>query len=299
MSKPWLLIDTNYMARRAMHSTGHLQFGDVKTGLVYGVLQSVRDIGEKFGTSKFIWCFDYGKNKRLEVLPTYKSSRKKKRELNRKERRAEASYQEQLRQLHKKYLSKIGFKNIFAEDGYEADDMIAVLLKTVLKKEEAVIISSDHDLYQLVTKRHVQYNPNSGEVMHRKLFKKRYSLKPSQWARVKALAGCSSDDVPGVKGVGENTAISYINGTLPEHYKVYQRLENEGVDVELENMGLVSLPFGELRGRKAADFVLQEDDLTWKRWSKFCKKYGMASILDHPPIPLERKQNRGRKRQSV
>lgn len=95
--------------------------------------------------------------------------------------------------------------------GFEADDLIATLV-TRFKKEECdcVIVSADKDLMQLVGPGVVMYDSMKEKIFTPKEVEERFGVRPEQVVDVLALAGDASDNIPGVKGVGEKTAAKLI-----------------------------------------------------------------------------------------
>lgn len=69
-----LLLDVNYLCHRAYHTTGHLEFEGIVTGVLYGVLRDIRTLQENL-QGEPVFCFDKGPSKRKLTLPTYKGSR--------------------------------------------------------------------------------------------------------------------------------------------------------------------------------------------------------------------------------
>ena len=104
-----------------------------------------------------------------------------------------------------------------------------------------------------------------------------YGIRPNNWNAVKAIAGCSSDNIPGVKGIGEKTAIKFINGALKQTSKAYIAI-NEHIGLRLKNNQLVTLPFA---GCKSP--ALMKDEVTRDSWNAFAKKFGMESLLGGYP----------------
>lgn len=113
-------------------------------------------------------------------------------------------------------LDALGFVTVAVEE-YEADDIVGTLAR---EGEEAnldvIILSGDRDLFQLIGPRTcVQFlsssksGPQSQQITEEKLLE-RYGITPGQWVDVKALMGDSSDNIPGIKGVGEKTALKLI-----------------------------------------------------------------------------------------
>ena len=95
---------------------------------------------------------------------------------------------------------------------YEADDLIATYTKKIIQEGAKVtIISSDKDLMQLVSDKVRLYDPMKSKVLGEKEVLEKFGVKPSQVIDVQSLAGDSSDNVPGVPGIGIKTASELIN----------------------------------------------------------------------------------------
>ena len=95
---------------------------------------------------------------------------------------------------------------------YEADDLIATYAKQIIESgAKATIISSDKDLMQLVSSKIRLYDPMKSKVLGEKEVVEKFGVKPNQVIDVQSLAGDSSDNVPGVPGIGIKTASELIN----------------------------------------------------------------------------------------
>ena len=95
---------------------------------------------------------------------------------------------------------------------YEADDLIATYAKKITKSGGKVtVISSDKDLMQLVSDNVRLYDPMKSKVLGEKEVIEKFGVKPNQVIDVQALAGDSSDNIPGVPGIGIKTASELIN----------------------------------------------------------------------------------------
>ena len=95
---------------------------------------------------------------------------------------------------------------------YEADDLIATYAKQITEAGAKVtIISSDKDLMQLVSKKVRLYDPMKSKVIGEKEVFEKFGVKPNQVIDVQSLAGDSSDNIPGVPGIGVKTAAELIN----------------------------------------------------------------------------------------
>ena len=95
---------------------------------------------------------------------------------------------------------------------YEADDLIATYAKQITEaKAKVTIISSDKDLMQLVSDKVRLYDPMKNKVIGKKEVFEKFGVKPDQVIDVQSLAGDSSDNIPGVPGIGPKTAAELIN----------------------------------------------------------------------------------------
>jgi len=260
---------------------GGLNYEGSPSGIIYGFLKSITAFQELFDTPHIIFCWDSQTNKRELVFPGYKQKRKDRvKEWTEEERVFEDEFRLQMKKLQINYLPRIGYKNIFCQEGYESDDIIASICeKNIGIKDTAIIISSDQDLYQCIRFNIFCYNPQKNERMTLQRFKKKYGILPDQWHLVKAIAGCSTDEVPGVEQVGEKRAIQYILNTIKKTTKAYQNIiSKEGNKIIERNYKLVTLP---LRGIN--QFSLQNDRISKEGWREVVEELGMKSLRNKTP----------------
>jgi len=273
MKRRYLILDCNYLAHRAKHVFGELSDKGSATGVVYGFLKDILILRERFDTNRFVFCWDYGKNIRLKSYPPYKQNRRVE-VLEDDEQEFEDAFHLQVDQLREIYLYTIGYRNVFFQKGYESDDVIAMVCKTLVPYlEEGIIVTADQDLFQLIRRNIDWYNPRSKELMTRVKFKKTFGIPPRKWAKVKAIAGCTSDNVKGIAGVGEITALKYLCKELKKTTKAYKNIKAGWKTVVLRNRPLVELPY---KGTKPTRLV--EDKVTQKGWDKVTKALGMRGI---------------------
>ena len=221
-------------------------------GVSFGFLSSVLVLGERFKTNKFVFCWDGGSGKRKGVFKDYKLSRAAKTEEETKQR---AELYAQFRALQHEVLPSLGFQNQIHQFNLEADDVIAQAIKDH-QSQQFGIVSSDKDLLQLLRFKNCkfQHQPSSGKEVTAFSFLKEYRIPAREWAMVKAIAGCPTDGVPGIKGVGEKTAIKYILDELPDCQKRWAI--SESLELIQRNYRLVALPF---KGTKQTQ--IKEDSL--------------------------------------
>lgn len=281
MSRKYLLLDCNYLCHRAKWSTGGLTYDGDATGVIYGFLKSLSGFQDLFNTSNFVFCWDSKTSKRKEIYPEYKAQREKK-EYTDEEIEFDRAFRKQMKKLRTTYLPMIGFRNVFVQKGYESDDIIASICCQENKSidNEFVIISSDKDLYQCISPSVSFYNPQTSKILTFQGFKKKYGIESYEWGNVKSLAGCTTDNVKGIEGIGEIRAIQFLNGNLNPKSKAMQNIKNPDSDeILFRNQKLVILPF-----EGTQQFKLRRDNLSEQGWRQVTKMLGMKSIRDRMPF---------------
>lgn len=272
-----LLIDGDNVAARMFFALPVIHKNSDPSGprveVIFGFLRETLKLLDQFAPCRLVFLFDSDKSKRREILPYYKDTRAPAKN-NSIDTPRDYRQLERQKDTLRHMLKELGFANVFCEDGYEADDLIASLAQTC--EGERVIVSSDHDLWQCLRDGEVlQYDFGRCRMHTAKSFRLEWGVTPRQWARVKAIAGCASDGVPGVKGVGEVTAAKYLKNELGSRCKAATAIA-EGKDIIHRNYKLVRLPFdGTPQPR------LRDDDLVWSRWPRVLKSYGVDG-LRHP-----------------
>lgn len=274
MNQSWLLIDVPNLAFRAFATTGGLWHGGDPTGTTYGFLRQLKLLSSRFQSERFIFCFDSVQSKRKELCPTYKAARRKSSE----EEAQLRPYREEVYRLRTDILPSLGYSNVLLAEGYEADDVIASLVKYNLGDDGAVIVSSDHDLYQLlrlVPQPVVQYLPHKKDLYGAADLRRDYGIAPERWPEVLALAGCPGDGVVGMKGVGPLTAARFFARQLPETGRKNIEIMQAYTTYVHTNLPLVSLPFAGCPG-----FPLHPDVCTAARRRAVLKRLGFDSLLE-------------------
>ena len=284
MNKTYLILDVKYLCYRIRWGMRNdLSYMGAPTTIIYGFLKDLIGLQDKFRTRNLLFCFDSKTSRRKKLYPKYKANRHSK-ELTDEEFEFEMGFQYQVVQLRKKYLPEIGYKNVFQVKGLEADDImasLALLFREPYCRDRAVLVTADQDLYQCIASHVTFYSPNTRKELTLQGFTQKYGIRTDQWARVKAIAGCSTDNVAGVKGVGEKTAIKYITGELGAKTKAHYHITNNlGKETIKENKTLVKLPF-----KGTPKFKIEKDELSVKGWKSVCKQVGFKSIVDVNPFP--------------
>lgn len=245
--KSTLIIDSNALAYTAFYTVGELSLDEVKTGVVFGFLRNVLSLARRFDTNDIIFCWDSQKSRRRIIYPEYKKKRHKDKDPLEIKKLKEAF--KQFNVLRSDILPRLGFNNVFRFTGYESDDIIAIICKEYPELTH-VIATTDSDLYQLMENRGESstliFNLKTKKNYYPEMFEKDYKITCDKWAEVKAIAGCSTDEVKGIEGVGEKTAIKYLNGELNKG-KILSRIL-DGEDIIERNRKLVKLPFNDGKG---------------------------------------------------
>lgn len=265
-----VVVDSNFICYRAMIAMKGLSWQEHATGVVFGFLREIQQLSDRFPSARFAFAWDSKKSFRRDVYPEYKR-KPKAGEIDPEMEDLFRSGKPQFDEIRLKILYRLGFKNNFVEVGLEADDIIAWLVKDYAwEMEQVYIVSADEDLFQLLHKNVTIYNPRAKTYFNKEDFEKDYGIHPDYWPWVKAIAGCTSDNVKGIVGVGEKTAIKYLKGELKPGKKWDDIKE---FDTSF-NMSLVKLPHD-----RAYPNTLVDDELNFNEWEPLCLDYGFNSLL--------------------
>jgi len=128
-------------------------------------------------------------------------------------------------------------------DGHEADDLIgAYARKSESESKRVFILSSDHDMWQLISEKVVVIKPDSDALLDLAWVNKRYQLSPKQLPDVWALTGDATDNIVGLKGIGESTASKWIQrwGSIEALYASdFDKISESKKKLVLENREMV------------------------------------------------------------
>lgn len=268
-----LIIDSDYVGHRVKYGCRGLKFsqGDEEfaTGVIYAFLKAILEYSNMFQTNRIIFVWDSRKSRRRLRYPWYKNRTDI---LTEEEKELNKIARDQFKALRTEILPAIGFRNNFMRTGFEGDDLIA---KIVMSYDlEFEMITSDEDLFMMISPTCAHYSPGKKERMDDKAFRDKYNIDPGAWRYVKALAGCNSDTVPGIFKVGEITAIKYLNKKLKPHLQTYKDITSpEGEEIFMRNMWLVSLPLED-----TPEIELQDDQFSMKGFKQITRKYGLHSF---------------------
>ena len=201
-----VLVDGNNLLFRSYYATAYSgNFMNNSKGFptngLYGLVNMLNKIIKEENPKYMLVAFDKGKTFRHEKYKEYKEGRIK--------------MPEDLGKqfvVAKELLPKMGIK-CFEIDNYEADDIIGSYAKIISDtNNEGLIVSSDKDLLQLIDKNNTVKLLKSKDyiMMTEDEFKKEYGIAPIKMIDLKGLMGDPSDNIPGVKGIGEKTALKLL-----------------------------------------------------------------------------------------
>lgn len=273
-----ILIDSNSICHMAKHSLDSLSWEEKKVGVIFGFLRQLLSLSKTCGENQFVFVWDASSStKRMDIFPDYKKARRKEKTID--EKQLDDITYSQFTEVRKYVLPKLGFKNNFKVDGFEADDLIA---KICLKypKKQITIISTDEDLYQLLSDNVSLYSIRKKQFYTKEHLWKEYKITPDKWGEVKAIAGCSTDGVPGIPNVGEITACKYITKKLSPKLKSYRAIKDSSHIIE-RNKKLVVLPF-----EGTPDIQIDPDGpLQLSCFINICQQYGFYSLMNEKSLP--------------
>jgi DNA polymerase-1 len=273
-----MLIDCDFMCHRAYYSTGMLQHNGRPTGVIYGFMVALADLIDRFAPATIGFCFDYGLPKRVSLFPAYKANRRATGESRtREEIEQRKRFDQQRDELRHRMINSLGFQNVFYQRHYEADDLIAKLA-IELSAHRVVIVSADSDLWQLLRPGLRIFNPINKRVATKKWFIKAYGIDPDHWALVKAIAGCTSDNIPGVRGIGTASAIAYLNGAL-RHTGRLELIESAIKNGEIEQyLALTRLPMKGVESMR-----IRKERFDPQAWIDLATTIGSPVLKKHLP----------------
>lgn len=279
-----ILIDGNSLLFKAFYATSYtgnymVNRNGIPTNGVYGFARMVEKIIST-NPKYVIVAFDYGKKTfRNELLDTYKATRKE-------------TPQELVPQfaLAREYLTA---HNItwYEIEGYEGDDIIGTLVDFGEKNNLKVsVYTGDKDANQLISPQTTIYRTVKGvtelDIYNEQTLLDKYGLKPNQFRDFLGLMGDSSDNIPGIKGVGEKTALKLLHqyGTiegLQEHQDEIKGKMGEKIRAGMED-ALMSKKVATILRDIPIDVDLEKatyQGYDYETLKSFYEKYDMNSLI--------------------
>lgn len=250
-----LILDGNSLMNRAFYAIPALNNAEgLNTNAIYGFLNMLFKMREELKPDYIVTTFD-------KKAPTFRHKEYKDYKAGRKKMPPELAEQFP---VVKELLEKLAV-NIFEIEGFEADDLIGTLASFSRDRGiEVYIVTGDRDALQLAED-NVKIVINKKGMTEKEIYDKDrmlldYGVTPKQFIDVKGLMGDSSDNIPGVPGIGEKTALKLI--------KEYGSVEN--VLMNIENIS----------GKK-----IKENLMEYREQAVFSKK--LATIITSVPIEID------------
>lgn len=238
-----VMFDVSWLAYKAKYTMKSLSFEEAPTGVIFGFLEQMRStcLNPKVKSSRVGLFFDSRHSIRQTLYPEYKQKRRDSRTPD--EIKEMICMKEQVKRLRCEILPDVGFP-CFIQNGLESDDVMAQATNQILQGEHGIMITADGDLFQCIKDNVHWYDPSPARNLYLDVGTMRdtYGVGPNEWAEVKAIGGCDTDNVPGVAGVAEKTAIDYIWKMLPNGKRKDAIESTEGQATIARNRKLVTLP---------------------------------------------------------
>jgi len=125
---------------------------------------------------------------------------------------------------------------IIEMQGYEADDLIGTLARIAEKKGfDVVMVTGDKDFMQLVTEKAAIWDPMKENTIDLKIIREKYGIEPHQMIDVQGLSGDTTDNIPGVPGIGQKTALNLVK-TYNNMMELYEKLDTIPKKKQRENL---------------------------------------------------------------
>lgn len=200
MGKKILLIDGENILHQSFHKFEKLKASNGKpSGAIFGFFKSLHGYLVRFNPDDIFITFDNGHSPyRVELNPHYKEHRK------------DISFDRESLQMQKgiiiKMLGMLRISYIYDKHkstNYEGDDFLAKLALDKAKKDKVIIISSDKDFNQLLTDSNIKiWNPRKENYVTASTCKELFGYDPEETVPYLCMVGDTSDDIPGIKGIG-------------------------------------------------------------------------------------------------
>jgi len=275
--KRFIIIDSNSIIHRAFHALPPLttkkgELVNATYGFLLVFFKIIRELQPEFVAA----VFDYpGSTFRHKKFKEYKATRPP----------VPKELYQQIPQI--KEILKLFRVPIFEKEGFEADDIIGTIAslapkKQIIPKIENVILSGDLDTLQLINPQTKVYALRKGvkdTVLYdeKRVSEKYQGLKPGQLDDFRALRGDPSDNIPGVKGIGEKTAINLLKefGSLEQLFKELEiesqkatkiKLKTRELLIQQKEQAFLSKALAEIERNVPFDFKLK--DCHWGEFNK-------------------------------
>ena len=253
--RPIMIIDglnlfmRHYIAHPAMSNNGD------QVGGIVGFLNAITRVGKKVGPSEIYVVWESGgSSKKRGIFKEYKKN-KKPQKMNR--------YYEDIPDTIENKKDQIGIlvqsinftpvRQIYVQN-CEADDAIGYMSKYTFKGKRKIILSSDHDYYQLLDNSTIIWSPTLKDFVTKKSVQKKYAVSAENFCLAKSISGDKSDNIPGVKGVSYKTLAKIVPDTTSSNEIGLNELFEQ---VKKQNI---------LNSRLSTERILKSETLIRRNW---------------------------------
>lgn len=286
-----VLLDAHAILHRAYHAMGGFATRDGKpTGALYGFVTMVLRIYDEIQPDYIAACFDLPKPTfRHLSYDAYKAGRTK----------SDDALVEQIKEAYS--LCEVLAIPVYTKEGFEADDLLGTLSEQLKKKENTrvIIASGDMDTFQLIDDDVVTvYTLRKGSdaaLFKKEDVEKKFGFSPLYIPDYKGLAGDTSDNIIGIKGIGDKTATELIihYGTIEAMYQVLHKdrdiLLRDGFKERIiklleegEEEALFSKTLATIRKDAPVEYIFPphewKEDISLEKYQEMCDHYEFRSL---------------------
>lgn len=239
-NKLTLLVDGENIIHQSFHRFEKLRSTDGKpSGAIFGFFKSLHMYLTRFEPNDVIISFDNGHSPfRVEINPNYKIHRK------------DISYDRESLQTQKRViLSILGMLRVSyifdkrKSTNYEGDDFLAKLAIDKSKEGKVILVSSDKDFNQLLVYNGIKiYNPRKESYVNSSNCKELFGYTPEETVPYLCMVGDTSDDIPGIKGIGPVKARKILDDNT-DFWTYVKSLPEEHQDILYRNRKLIDLKY--------------------------------------------------------
>ncbi len=257
MSKIFCIIDGTGQIYRSFYAIKELSTSKgFPTNAIYGFINILNKILKDIKPDYICTVFDSPKpNFRHKLYKEYKITRSKPPE----------NLIVQIEKI-KEITKNLGI-NVLEIEGWEADDIIATIVKKFSQHCEYIIVSSDKDIMQLVNKNVKLFNTRTGEYYDEKYIQEKLGIKPPLIPSYLALVGDKVDNIKGISGIGHKRALEILKANQP----LEKLIENPFIipkkyrDIVIHNKNLLFHNLELVKLKNYDDFLYELTDFTQKQ----------------------------------